>query len=147
MSRSDNDAHTPAEWLLANPRAAEPERLAVSFLGSMERRDLEAAETVLAEGFRMVFPGGAEYLRLQDLVTGAKGRYKWVAKRLTAVESFSGGSETVVWVRGTLYGENVHGVSFSGIRFVDRFGSKGGKLTTQDVWNDLAETGVLNERP
>jgi len=37
-------------------------------------------------------------------------------------------------------------VPFEGVRFVDRFEVAGGLLTRQDVWNDLAESGVLERR-
>jgi len=37
-------------------------------------------------------------------------------------------------------------VPFEGIRFIDRFESRGGRFTRQDVWNDLAESGVLSRR-
>jgi hypothetical protein len=43
-----------------------------------------------------------------------------------------------------LYGENLQGVAFEGIRYVDVFVIKNGLIIEQRVWNDLAETGVLN---
>lgn len=147
MSSSGEQAPTPAEWLEANPGASEAERKAVTFLDTMEKRDLEASEAAIASGFTMVFPGAARYTRLRDLVEGAKGRYRWVAKRIEGVDSGEGESGPVVWVRGTLYGENVTGVAFEGVRFTDRFGFSGGLLVSQDVWNDLAESGVLSKQP
>jgi hypothetical protein len=40
---------------------------------------------------------------------------------------------------GTLYGEWPDGSAFEGIRFIDRFEVRGGKLTDHKVWNDLGE--------
>jgi hypothetical protein len=40
----------------------------------------------------------------------------------------------------TLHGENLHGVQFEGVRYIV---VQGGKITSQQVWNDLAESGVL----
>lgn len=147
MSTSGNHAPTPAEWLEANPTASEAARKAVTFLNTMEKRDLEASQAAIGATFTMVFPGAARYTRLQDLVEGAKGRYKWVAKRVEGVDSTEVPGGAVVWVRGTLYGENVAGVAFEGVRFTDRFELRDGLLVSQDVWNDLAESGALNARP
>ena len=43
------------------------------------------------------------------------------------------------YTRGTLAGEWPDGTAFSGIRFIDRFEVTDGKITQQDVWNDIAE--------
>lgn len=138
---------TPEQWLELNGKAPEPQTITVRFLAAMERRDLPAAKELIGDEFAMTFPGPAYYSELEQLTAGATRRYRSVAKRITGVDSCNSGDETVVWVRGTLYGENVHGVEFQGIRFTDRFSCKGGKLVTQDVWNDLAESGVLEKRP
>jgi hypothetical protein len=45
----------------------------------------------------------------------------------------------VVYIKGTLSGEWPDGTPFEGIRFIDRFEIKGGKLISQEVWNDIAE--------
>ena len=52
----------------------------------------------------------------------------------------SAGDETIVYCRGKLSGEWSDGQAFSDIRFIDRFELVGGKITRQDVWNDIAET-------
>lgn len=145
MSNAPEAPLTPAEWLEAHPDSAARERTAVAFLRSMEERDLAAAKTKLSPTFAMVFPGSARYQRLEELVAGSRTRYRQVAKRLDAVESFAVDAAEVVWVRGTLYGVNSNGVPFDGIRFVDRFELQGGLLVQQDVWNDLAESGVLQK--
>jgi hypothetical protein len=45
---------------------------------------------------------------------------------------------------GTLYGLNNFGIEFAGVRYIDRFVVEGGLIVSQEVWNDLAESGVLN---
>ncbi len=134
---------SPTDWLSAHPDAGTAQAVAVAFLAAMEARDLTAAKAALAPGFTMVFPGPKRLTALEDLVSGSRQRYQWVAKRIEAVESLSSGGAEVVWVRGTLYGTNVHGVDFEGVRFVDRFEVDSRLLARQDVWNDLAESGVL----
>ncbi len=119
--------------------------VATEFLAVMERRDLARARTYLADTVSMRFPN-AEYSSLDAMIASAGGRYRWVKKRISATESFTTDDGDVVYVRGTLYGENLHGVPFEGIRFIDRFELRDGKIVAQDVWNDLAESGVLARR-
>jgi len=64
------------------------------------------------------------------------------ARELTqaqAMLAFHANGAAVVYTRGTLAGAWPDGAAFSGIRFIDRFEVTGGKITRQDVWNDIAE--------
>ena len=45
----------------------------------------------------------------------------------------------IVYCFGTLNGEWPDGQAFSGIRFIDRFEITQGRITRQQVWNDIAE--------
>lgn len=114
------------------------------FLRTMEARDLDAAEAMMAPGALIIFPGGKVYSSQREMVAAARGRYQWAKKTFDQVDHFQGanGVETV-YIRGTLYGVNNQGVAFEGIRYIDRFEVKNGLITAQEVWNDLAESGVL----
>lgn len=116
-----------------------PSDLARELLLAMERRDLDAARSFLAEGFTMLFPGGARFTRLEDLVAHGSGRYRWVKKRFERWDEAPGPDGTVVYCFGTLYGEWPDGHAFDGIRFIDRFLVRDGKLVDHKVWNDLGE--------
>lgn len=109
------------------------------FLAAMEARDLARAAGFLAPDFAMTFPGGVRFTRLEDLVAWSKGRYRAVRKTFEGFDEAPGDDATVVTCHGTLSGEWVNGTSFAGIRFVDRFTIRDGKLATQQVWNDVAE--------
>jgi uncharacterized membrane protein YjjB (DUF3815 family) len=111
-----------------------PEALVRQYLDAMERRDLATAKSFLAPGFFMVFPGGTRFDSLEQLVASAKGRYRSAKKLFEKIES----SENTVFCFGTLYGELLDGTPYSGIRFIDRFTVKDGKLVDQMVWNDMA---------
>ena len=117
-----------------------PEEIVRAYLEAMERRDLAAAKSVLASGFRMTFPGDQQFATLEQLVERSKGRYRSAKKKYERFDPFDGG----VYCFGTLYGELVDGTPYSGIRFIDRFTVKDGKLTDQKVWNDMAE--VLGDK-
>lgn len=116
-------------------------------LATLEHRDLAAAGELLAPGIAMTFPGPARFTDLQSMVAGAAGRYQRIGKVIESVEGFvAGEGREVVYVRGTLHGVNLHGVGFEGVRFIDRFEVVDGLIERQDVWNDLAESGVLARR-
>jgi hypothetical protein len=112
-----------------------PEETIKTYLAAMERRDLAAAKGFLAPGFFMVFPGGARFDSLEKLVESAKGRYRSAKKTYERFDAFDGG----VYCFGTLHGELLVGTPYSGVRFIDRFTVRDGKLVDQMVWNDLAE--------
>lgn len=113
-----------------------PEETVKSYLAAMERRDLAAARDRLAPGFHMVFPGGRRFDSLEALVEFAKGRYRSARK---TYERFDIAGD-VVYCFGTLYGERLDGSKYQGVRFIDRFTVRGGKLVDQQVWNDMGES-------
>jgi hypothetical protein len=136
----------PPAWLAAHPGAPEPVRMAVELLDALERRALPEIEARLGAGFTMVFPGPARYTEFGAMAEAAKTRYQRIGKFVEDAETLRREGVDVVYVRGTLHGVNVHGVPFDGVRFVDRFEIHGGRFARQDVWNDLAESGVLQRR-
>jgi phenylpyruvate tautomerase PptA (4-oxalocrotonate tautomerase family) len=121
------------------PVLPEASQCVAEFLECMAVRDLVAAQTFLSPQFEMVFPGGKTMRQLSELMAWAEPRYRRIAKTQMKFEESWQGDQTVVYCRGVLSGEWPDGREFSGIRFVDRFEVFKGKLTRQDVWNDLAE--------
>ena len=123
--------------------AADPQACVRAFLDAMGDRTLEKAQALLAPGFWMEFPGPVRFTELEALVAWSKPRYLSIGKtydRFESVVSHQQNGQTVVWCVGRLHGQWPDGREFSGIRFVDRFTVKQGKLLDQTVWNDLAET-------
>jgi hypothetical protein len=114
------------------------------FLAAIGDGRYDDAQRHLADDAELVFPGGRRYHTLAGLGAGSRTRYKWVDKHRDLYETSLEGS--VVFSIGRLYGENVHGVAFDGVRYVDRFRLRGKSIVEQWVWNDLAETGVLTAR-
>lgn len=124
----------------------EAANLAQRFLRFIEARDLESADAMMAPDARITFPGRRVFDTQAEMVQASSSRYQWVKKTFDQVDVFTENTTFVVYVIGTLDGINRYGVSFSGIRYVDRFVIKNGLITQQDVWNDLAESGVLERR-
>jgi phenylpyruvate tautomerase PptA (4-oxalocrotonate tautomerase family) len=114
-----------------------PEQIVRNYLEAMERRDIPAAKAMLAPGFSMVFPGGARFTALEELIAWAKPRYRSIGKVYERFDTVPGMEQAVVYCSGTLQGEWNDGRTFSGIRFIDRFSVRGGLLADQAVWNDL----------
>jgi hypothetical protein len=114
------------------------------FLQYNEDRELEKAQAMMAPGCRIEFPGKKEYASLAEMVQNAKGRYNWVKKHRDRYFVGSDGNRTIVTSIGTLYGENLKGVAFEGVRYVDVFVIENDLIVEQMVWNDFGETGVLN---
>ncbi len=117
--------------------------LVKQFLQLMEARDLKAAEAFRSPQASITFPGGKLFSSQSEMVAASRDRYQWVKKRSDHAEALVHEDRQVVYIMGTLYGVNRHGVAFSGVRYIDRFVLQDGLIIQQDVWNDLAETGVL----
>jgi hypothetical protein len=120
--------------------------LVKKFLLTMEDRDLATAEVMMAPNATITFPGSKSYATQGEMVAASKGRYLWVKKSIDFADCLSKDRGHTVYIMGTLYGVNRHGLQFQDIRFIDRFEIMGGAITRQDVWNDLAESGVLDKK-
>ncbi len=123
----------------AAPALPDPKEIALGFLKAMEARDISAAEAMLAPEFRMTFPAAPALSSINDLIDWAKERYRFVKKTIASSEAFHHEGCAVVYIKGTLSGQWPDGTLFEGIRFIDRFEIKGGKLISQEVWNDIAK--------
>ena len=121
----------------AAPRPAED--IVRDFLTKMEARDLDAARSHLSEDFSMTFPGPARFTELEELVAWAGQRYQSVSKTHDGFDTAFNGTRSTVFCYGTLSGTWLDGTAFSGVRFVDRFELERETITSQMVWNDLAE--------
>jgi ketosteroid isomerase-like protein len=118
-----------------------------TYLQLCEDRDLDTATGYLAEGAQLIFPGKRTYSSLKEMAQASKGRYAWVRKHRTDYSvgertAPDGIQEQIVTSIGTLYGEKLDGTPFEGIRYIDVFTLRGGRIVRQEVWNDLAETGI-----
>jgi ketosteroid isomerase-like protein len=120
-------------------------QLVKRFLRTMEKRDLETAEAMMAPEAEIIFPGGKRFSSQHEMVEASRSRYQWLKKTFDQVDVNQVHDHQVVHVMGTLYGVNRHGAPFSGVRYIDRFIIKDGLIAQQEVWNDLAESGVLEK--
>lgn len=116
-----------------------PAKLVRAYLDACQGRDFETARGMLAENFTALFPGGVEMRTPDELKDWAAGRYKSVRKVYERVDEAAGGDGVAVYAFGTLEGEWEDGTAFSGIRFLDRFTVKDGRIVDQRVWNDMGE--------
>lgn len=118
----------------------DPADLVRSFLSAMEVRDINAAQELLGKGFVVNFPAESPMSAVKEMVAWAKPRYRFVKKTFQGFDAMQGaGDQAIVYCRGMLSGEWPDGTTFDGIRFIDRFEITDGKITRQDVWNDIAE--------
>lgn len=108
------------------------------FLDRMQQRDLAAAQALLAPDFQMTFPGAPAMQQLEQLVQWSRSRYLRVEKVYARFDECWTGDGAIVYCFGQLHGTWLDGSAFEGIRFIDRFDVRDGKICRQDVWNDMA---------
>ena len=110
-----------------------------TLLSALEARDLTTAQAQLHPEIEMIFPGGAVFKSLDQLVDWARPRYRDVAKRVERIDVSAGPKGETAFVQGTLHGHWPDGAAFDGIRFADWFEFEDGLIRRQRVWNDIAE--------
>jgi phenylpyruvate tautomerase PptA (4-oxalocrotonate tautomerase family)/ketosteroid isomerase-like protein len=120
----------------AHPVASDVVR---DFLQALQSGDLAHAQSFLSPDFRMRFPGAAIMHTPQELTAWAAQHFMHIGKHYDQFEESWQGDVTVVFCHGSLQGTWLDGESFEGIRFIDRVEVRGGLITRQDGWNDLAE--------
>ncbi len=113
------------------------------FVRLVEERRLGEAASCLCAGASLTFPGGRTFSSLEEQVSSSAGRFRDVRKVFECFDVSTSGELTVVYLSGTLEGEDLGGNSFSGVRFIDRFELAGDQIVDQKVWNDMAESGVV----
>jgi len=110
------------------------------FLAALEMRDVDRAQAYLAPDVRIVVPGGREVRAVADIVANSSRRYRRIGKHIERIEVLDAPPATViVYCLGTLHGAWHDDTPFDGIRFIDRFELRGGRIVLQEVWNDAAE--------
>ena len=126
--------------------AGDPIAVVRRYLEATEARRLDEADGFLAPGAELIFPGG-RYRSVREMVKAAAGRYRWARKTFAEWDVATRRDGTAIVIStGTLSGENLHGVRFEGVRYIDRFVVRDGRILIQQVWNDLEVSGVLTRR-
>lgn len=119
-----------------------PLEMVREYLVASGERRMEEAGRYLDAAAIIIFPQG-RFGNLEEMAEGMKGRYLSIGKTHETWDVSTDESQTVVVTTGTLNGVNTHGIAFDGVRFCDRFVIRNGLIAEQHVWNDLAESGVL----
>jgi len=110
------------------------------FLRALEAREVDRAQAHLAPDARIVVPGGREVRAVADIVANSSRRYLAIGKHIERTETLAApDGSIVVYCTGTLHGTWLDGTDFDGIRFIDRFLLRDGRIVQQEVWNDAAE--------
>ena len=117
----------------------QPDQIVHLYLQAMEARDLDTAAGFLGETFEIICPGNRRFSTLAEFTDWAQPRYCSISKTFLSTDVSFHASDATVFCHGTLSGVWHDGSTFAGIRFVDRFSLTAGRLTSQQIWNDMAE--------
>lgn len=122
--------------------------IAERYVRACERGDFDAARSHLAEDFVMVYPGNVRYGDPEARASHTANLYRdieYVFDGWTVGEALDGRRSCASW--GTLAGENLNGVAFSGVRFIEVFIFDGERIAELHACNDLAVSGVVTALP
>jgi hypothetical protein len=121
-------------------------QLVWDFLALFAERRYAEANAYLAPGCRMLFPGGLAFTDCTDIPKRATASYRWVKKVFERFDEYQTPEGTVVYNYGGLRGEWPDGEAFEGVRYIDRFLIRDGKIADQKVWNDLCLAAQARKR-
>jgi ketosteroid isomerase-like protein len=121
-------------------------QLVWDFLTLFAERRYAEANAYLAPGCQMLFPGGAVFTDCTELPVRAASIYRWVKKVFERFDEHETPAGTVVYNYGGLFGEWPDGEPFAGVRYIDRFLVRDGRIVDQKVWNDLCLAAAARGR-
>ena len=113
--------------------------VARAFLNAVASRDLEGAAALTHSDFHMVVSGGHEFDSLRSFVSYSGTRQKAVAKHTDRFEALPDGDNVVVYCFGTMSGTWLDDSPYQGVRYIDRFVIRDGRISDMKVWSDMAE--------
>ena len=122
----------------------EAEELVDRYLTLFMEGKLEEAQALLAPDARLIFPGGAVQTSLPDVAAEVGRLYESVGKTIDRTWSASLGDDIIVTTTGYLYGTSRTFGEFNGVRFIDFFTVRDGKIIAQEVINDASQVGVVD---
>lgn len=110
-----------------------------NYLALLQARDVVRAQALLGGAVRIAGPGG-EASSAAGVVANSSRRYQRVGKHIERYDAMkTEDGAVIVYCLGILHGVWSDGIAFEGIRFIDRFEVRNGRIERQDVWNDAAE--------
>jgi len=116
-----------------------------SFLNAVENRDLIQAKKYLSPSSIMIFPGGKFIKDLDSLAEWSKTRYKFVKKTFSTFDEIKEGNKSTIYSIGILDGIMNDGKEIKNVRYIDRFVIENAKIVNMQVWNDLAESILVDK--
>ena len=121
-------------------------QLVWDFLTLFAEQRYAEANAYLAPGCQMLFPGGVVFTDCTELPVRAALIYRWVKKVFERFDEHQTPDGTVVYNYGGLRGEWLDGEPFEGVRYIDRFLVRNGRIVDQKVWNDLCLAAAARAR-
>ncbi len=118
-------------------------KLVWDFLALFAELRFAEANGHLAPGARLQFPGGMEFTDCTALPGRSAAIYRRVHKVFERFDEVETADGVVVYNFGTLLGEWTDGEPFAGVRYIDRFLVRDGKIADQKVWNDLCLAAAM----
>lgn len=122
---------------------SEAQELVSRYLTLFMEGRLDEAQDCLAPDARLIFPGGTAQASLPDVAAEVDRLYESVAKSVDRTWSATLGDDIIVTTTGHLYGTSRTSGPFEGVRFIDFFTIRNGKIVAQEVINDAAQVGVV----
>jgi limonene-1,2-epoxide hydrolase len=119
-----------------------PKALAEEFFDRLSDEDRRESAGELFDDRAVITRPGARFVgenAVEEFLAASGDRYEWADKEF---DRWIEADSTAISV-GRLYGVDNRGDQFGDVRYVDVFRVENGRIVRLDIWNDLAEEGVV----
>jgi len=134
------------EHAVARQSLGEAGRRVWDFLTLLAEDRYVEANQLREAGSPMLFPGGVVLTDCQQMPARAATLYRRVEKVFERFDEAATPEGTIVYNFGTLRGQWLDGTPFEGVRYLDRFVVRDGRIVDQKVWNDLCVAATRRSR-
>ena len=116
-----------------------PTTVVKNFLDAMSRRDFATMEKLMAPEFKMTVSGGHVFKHPREFAAQSGKRQKSARKTTDRYDEIPIPNGGVVFAMGSMAREWLNGETYAGVRYIDRFEIKDGKIVDMNVWSDMSE--------
>ena len=109
------------------------------FMDALAHKNFSIINNILSENFLLTISGNFSFTNMQEFIAFSETRYSSLQKFTESFEASESSTGIAIYLRGTISGAWLDGVTFKGVRFCDRFLVAQGRIFNMQTWSDLAE--------
>ena len=125
--------------MTSEARKDEARSVVRTFIEAVNERNVEATRAATGPGLTMTFPGNTVMHSIDEFFAWVAGRSPKSAYLYDTIDVLEDGDALVAYACGSVVGETASGLAFSGVRVIDKFVIRNGRVVEKEAWSDMAD--------